>query len=281
MHSRSQYNCSYYLHLQGKIALLIKKLINADLPGGRVGKEITGYITIAVGAGLTMLVQSSSIFTSAMTPLVGVGVLHIDRMYPLTLGANIGTTITAVLASLAISGEGFADSFQIAMCHLFFNIIGIMIWYPLPIMRSVPIAMAKVLGNITAKHRWFAILYLLVVFFILPAGMFGLSLAGWEIMLGVAGPIFVFFMVIVLINVCQNKCPDRMPCGFRDWSCCPKPLHSFTPYDNLCTVCCPNKKDNDEKVVVGEEDSQEFTVISEKQTEDINGSATNNGYLVD
>ena len=60
-----------------------------------------------------MLVQSSSIFTSALTPLVGVGILHLDRMYPLTLGANIGTTFTAILASLAADRRVFHRTLQV------------------------------------------------------------------------------------------------------------------------------------------------------------------------
>lgn len=58
-----------------------------------------------LGAGMTVLVQSSSVFTSAMTPLVGLGVIRLERMYPLTLGSNIGTTGTGLLAAMAASGE--------------------------------------------------------------------------------------------------------------------------------------------------------------------------------
>ena len=62
---------------------------------------------------MTILVQSSSIFTSAITPLVGIGAIHIDRMYPLTLGSNIGTTITGILAALASDPSGFKESLQV------------------------------------------------------------------------------------------------------------------------------------------------------------------------
>ena len=73
----------------------------------------TGYVAIIVGCGLTMLVQSSSIFTSAITPLVGVGILHLDRMYPLTLGANLGTTFTAILAAMASERTVFQKTMQV------------------------------------------------------------------------------------------------------------------------------------------------------------------------
>ena len=53
---------------------------------------LSGYAAIGVGFAITIAVQSSSITTSALTPLVGVGVIKLERMYPTVLGANIGTT---------------------------------------------------------------------------------------------------------------------------------------------------------------------------------------------
>lgn len=78
--------------LGGQIAKAARKTINADFP--KPFHWLTGYFAIIVGAGMTILVQSSSVFTSALTPLVGIGCLKIERMYPLTLGSNIGTTFT-------------------------------------------------------------------------------------------------------------------------------------------------------------------------------------------
>lgn len=78
--------------LGGQIAKAARKTINADFP--YPFSFLTGYAAIIVGAGMTILVQSSSVFTSALTPLVGIGCLKLERMYPLTLGSNIGTTGT-------------------------------------------------------------------------------------------------------------------------------------------------------------------------------------------
>ena len=77
------------------MAKVIKKFVNADFPG--YCGYFTGYLAILLGAGMTILVQSSSIFTSTLTPLVGMGVITLDRMYPLTLGSNIGTTFTGTV----------------------------------------------------------------------------------------------------------------------------------------------------------------------------------------
>ena len=74
---------------------------------------------------MTIVVQSSSIFTSTLTPLVGMGIITLDRVYPFTLGSNIGTTITGIMAALTATGaKELKNSLQIALCHTFFNIFG-------------------------------------------------------------------------------------------------------------------------------------------------------------
>lgn len=216
--------------LRGQLAKIIKKTVNADFPGPF--RHLTGYLAILVGAGLTMLVQSSSIFTSALTPLIGVGVVTLERAFPLTLGANIGTTATGILAALA-SSSNLDKALQIAFCHLFFNISGILLWYPIPYLRRVPISFAKSLGNKTADYRWFAIAYLVFGFFLLPAAVFGLSLAGWQILLGVAAPLLLLFLFIVIVNIFQRKAPGRLPDVLQDWEWLPKWTRSLEPHDRV------------------------------------------------
>lgn len=218
--------------LRGQMAKIIKKTINADFPGPL--RHLTGYLAILVGAGLTMLVQSSSIFTSALTPLIGVGVVSLERAFPLTLGANIGTTATGILAALA-SSKNLDKALQIAFCHLFFNISGILLWYPFPFLRRVPISFAKTLGNKTAEYRWFAVAYLVLAFFLLPAAVFGLSLAGWQILLGVAIPFILLFLFIIIVNILQKKAPGRLPEVLQDWEWLPKWTRSLEPHDRMLT----------------------------------------------
>ncbi|XP_074622100.1 sodium-dependent phosphate transport protein 2B-like [Acropora palmata] len=216
--------------LRGQMAKVIKKTINADFPGPF--RHLTGYLAILVGAGMTMLVQSSSIFTSALTPLIGVGVVTIERAFPLTLGSNIGTTATGILAALA-SSSNLKGALQIAFCHLFFNISGIALWYPIPYLRRVPINFAKSLGNKTADYRWFAIAYLIVAFFLLPAAVFGLSLAGWQILLGVAVPFILLFLFVVIVNILQRRAPEHLPEVLQDWEWLPKWTRSLEPHDRV------------------------------------------------
>jgi solute carrier family 34 (sodium-dependent phosphate cotransporter) len=93
-------------------------------------------------------------------------------MLPLTLGANIGTTVTGLLASLV---SGNVDALQVALAHLFFNISGIIIWYPIPFMRKVPLEGARALGRWTRRSRAIPPIYVITVFFVIPLLLLGLS----------------------------------------------------------------------------------------------------------
>uniref|UniRef100_A0A8C7XC86 Sodium-dependent phosphate transport protein 2B n=1 Tax=Oryzias sinensis TaxID=183150 RepID=A0A8C7XC86_9TELE len=232
--------------LKGQVAVVIKKVLNTDFPFPF--GWVTGYIAIVVGAGMTFIVQSSSVFTSAITPLVGIGVISLERAYPLTLGSNIGTTTTSILAAMASPGETLSNSLQIALCHFFFNIFGIIIWYPLPFMR-LPIRLARGLGNRTAKYRWFAVIYLILCFLVVPLTVFGLSVAGWKVLVGVGVPIVALIIVVVVINVTQSRRPHFLPRFLRNWDFLPQPLHSMKPWDaavakstlfcgRYCCGCC-------------------------------------------
>ncbi|KAM3910809.1 sodium-dependent phosphate transport protein 2C [Leptodactylus fuscus] len=225
--------------LKGQIAHVIKKIINADFPFPF--SWLTGYLAIIVGAVMTFVVQSSSVFTAAIVPLMGVGVISMERAYPLFLGSNIGTTTTAVLAALASPAESLSESVQVAFIHLFFNLTGIVLWYVVPYFR-LPIHVAKKFGDITAKYRWFAVLYLLLTFLILPLAIFGLSMAGWIVLAAVGGPLLLLFILVIIINILKKRWPKVLPPFLRTWDFLPIWLHSLEPYDRLifktCGCCC-------------------------------------------
>lgn len=226
--------------LGGQVAVVIKKTINTDLPFPFAW--LTGYLAILVGAGMTFLVQSSSVFTSALTPLIGIGVITVERAYPLTLGANIGTTTTTIMAALASPGSRLRSSLQIALCHFFFNITGILLWYPIPFAR-LPIRLAKGLGNISAKYRWFAILYLVVFFCLIPLTVFGLSLAGWPVLVGVGVPVILVILLVVLLKLLQSRCPRVLPSKLQTWNFLPLCMRSLQPWNrvvSLVTLCFTN-----------------------------------------
>ena len=64
------------------------------------------FWALLLGMALAFVVQSSSVVTSALIPLVAIAVLPVGKMLPITLGANIGTTVTSVLAALTIMTHG-------------------------------------------------------------------------------------------------------------------------------------------------------------------------------
>jgi sodium-dependent phosphate cotransporter len=123
-----------------------------------------GMAAMAMGLLVTVGVQSSSITTSLMVPLIGSGIVPIETAFAATLGANIGTTITALLASLT----GTPQAVTVALVHLLFNISGILIIYPVKTVRHVPIRLAQGLARKTSEKKYYAFVYMFGVFFILP-----------------------------------------------------------------------------------------------------------------
>ncbi len=106
----------------------------------------TGLRALLLGTVLTALVQSSSVTTSLVVPLAGAGLLSLRQVLPYTMGANIGTTITAILAALSL---GEITGVAVAFAHLLFNICGISIFWPL---QRVPIWASEQMGKLATKH---------------------------------------------------------------------------------------------------------------------------------
>jgi len=122
----------------------------------------TPALGFLLGIGITVLVQSSSITTSLLVPLCGAGVLHLHQIYPYQMGANIGTTVTAFLASFV---TGSHEAVSVAFAHLIFNVYGIAIFWPL---KKIPMSMARFFSNLTQKSKMIPIIYILVAFFLIP-----------------------------------------------------------------------------------------------------------------
>ncbi|XP_055126187.1 sodium-dependent phosphate transport protein 2C [Symphalangus syndactylus] len=222
--------------LRGRVAQVVRTVINADFPFplGWLG----GYLALLAGAGLTFALQSSSVFTAAIVPLMGVGVISLDRAYPLLLGSNIGTTTTALLAALASPADRMLSALQVALIHFFFNLAGILLWYLVPALR-LPIPLARHFGVVTASYRWVAGVYLLLGFLLLPLAAFGLSLAGGTVLAAVGGPLVGLVLLVILVTVLQRRRPAWLPVRLRSWAWLPIWLHSLEPWDRLVTRCCP------------------------------------------
>jgi sodium-dependent phosphate cotransporter len=129
----------------------------------------SAFLSILVGIVVTVMVQSSSITTSLLVPLAGAGLITLQQAFPITLGANIGTTVTALMASMAVSGVNAQAGVTIALVHLLFNVTGTVMIYPVKAIRRIPLRLAQGLADIAVNSRQWALLYVFVLFYGLPA----------------------------------------------------------------------------------------------------------------
>ncbi|CAH0478627.1 unnamed protein product [Peronospora belbahrii] len=139
---------------KGPTKRLISKLLNFN-----------GYVNIVVGTLITFCVHSSTVVTSTLTPLAGLGVITLEQVYPLVIGANLGTTGTALLAALV---TGKSDSVAIALVHFWFNLFGIVLFYPIPITRKPILSWARSLAFASAAWPMTAVLFLIFLFLVAP-----------------------------------------------------------------------------------------------------------------
>ncbi len=150
------------------IALTILVAMTRSLMSERTELFLDKYLfgtpgkSFLLGLLLTAIIQSSSVTTSLVVPLVGAGLLTLRKIYPYALGANLGTVITAILASLV---TGSFVGVQAAFAHLSFNILGILVWYPL---REAPLRLAEGFSSFVKEKRFLALVYMVLGFFVIP-----------------------------------------------------------------------------------------------------------------
>jgi sodium-dependent phosphate cotransporter len=123
------------------------------------------------GVLTTAAIRSSSVTTSLVVPLVAKKIVTLRSAVPFILGANIGTTISAFIAAIGTSNTAIA----IAISHFLFNFIGVLIFFPIPVLKEIPIKLATGLGRLTLKYRLAGLLYLLLMFFIIPFSLIYLN----------------------------------------------------------------------------------------------------------
>jgi len=157
----------------GSLLLLVKLMRSATHSSIEV--FITRFLgqspfrSILLGALVTVMVQSSSVTTSLLVPLAGAGLLTLEQAFPVTIGANVGTTVTALLATLAVSGANALAGVEIALVHVLFNLSGIVLIYPVPFIRRLPLRAARRLAQTAVESRKWALLYVAGLFYGLPS----------------------------------------------------------------------------------------------------------------
>jgi phosphate:Na+ symporter len=132
-------------------------LISAALTPLQENETVIGLLTepqpillaILFGAGFTALVQSSSVTTGLAIIFTQQGILGLENAIPLIMGANIGTTVTALIAVLNMD----VAAKKTALCHMFFNVGGVILFLPLVVLFGDQISQldadpALVLANV-------------------------------------------------------------------------------------------------------------------------------------
>ncbi len=142
------------------VADRVERSVNAVLSQGG------GIVAMVIGLIITVAVQSSSITTSMLIPVAASGAITLENVYPVTLGANVGTTVTALLASLA---TGRPEALTVALVHTIFNLSGIVILYPFPPVRKIPLRLARGLADLAVHRRSVAVAYVVGAFIVVPA----------------------------------------------------------------------------------------------------------------
>ncbi|MDT8436458.1 MAG: Na/Pi symporter [Gemmatimonadota bacterium] len=157
------------------VALLLLVRTMRALMESRVESMVGGglyrspVVAMLIGILATVMVQSSSITTSLLVPLAGAGLLTLEQAFPITVGANIGTTVTALLASAAVTGPNARWGLTIALVHLLFNVTATAIILPTDRLRRIPLRLARRLAGVAVRSRRWALLYVIGLFYGLPA----------------------------------------------------------------------------------------------------------------
>ena len=110
-----------------------------------------------------------------MVPLAGAGTFTLRQIYPFMLGANIGTTITALLAATAVGGAMAEFAMQIALVHMLFNVFAVLVIFGLPFLRDLPIRGAEMLAALAAEKKIYAAAWIAGVFILLPLLMIAVT----------------------------------------------------------------------------------------------------------
>ena len=151
------------------VRVLHSRLVNKAERLMEVALGRSAVVAIAFGCLITAMVQSSSITTSLLVPLAGVGLITLEKAFPVTIGANLGTTMTALMASLAVSGPNAQAGIEIAMTHFGFNLAGTLLIYPWSSVRNLVLRSVRGFAELATRSKLLAIAYLLVLFYGLPA----------------------------------------------------------------------------------------------------------------
>jgi len=226
------------LLIVGPVAKGVRRALNASFPGKF--KWFTQVILFFVAFGLTIIVQSSNIITATLVPLCGMGIISLQKVFVMTLGSNIGTTVTGILTAFTQPPSSLKKAMQLGFVYTFFNTLGVLFWLPIPVLRF-PKRLARKLGNIVFEYRWFLYLYVSVVYVIGPLIIFCLALIPKWIGLAIFGlPVIFLLISFIIILFFRAKFPKVLPTFLIKFYWLPIWLRSLKPLDGKIKQlkCC-------------------------------------------
>ncbi|MBT1706298.1 Na/Pi symporter [Fulvivirgaceae bacterium PWU20] len=154
------------------VSILVFRKLISDLLEAKTPEAFSRFFfknqlkSFTWGLLTTAAIRSSTITTSVVVPIVAKKITSLKQAAPFIMGANIGTTITAFIAVTLNSNASGAIS--IAIAHFLFNFIGMLIFFPIPVLRKLPIELANSLGRLTLKYRLAGFVFILLTFFFIP-----------------------------------------------------------------------------------------------------------------
>jgi hypothetical protein len=161
--------------------------------------------------------------------------IRVDKMFPFTIGANVGTTITGLLAAMASSN--IKVGMQVALAHLFFNLFGTIIWFAPPFLRRLPLAMAMTLGTLASELAWFPVAMIIVAWGVGPGVLFALCLWGVAPVAIIGGTILLATIAVIAVLVLRKVRPEVLPAFFvQDPKWMPFSLQVNPPADQQQTT---------------------------------------------
>jgi len=242
---------------------------------GRLYHCLQSSLLLLTGCWLAAVIQSSTILCSLLIPFVVKEVVSLDSAYALTLGVNIGTTTTSLISALSQNVQR-AEPLQVALSHFFFNLIGVIIFFPF----KLPLSLAKFLAEEVAVYQWFGVVYILGCFFIIPILSILIALTNEDLSWIIILISVSIFLIVLIITTLQNfKNGKFLPTFLTTWNFLPRWFHSLEPYDNLLKKnplffhCCPTPNEVEDQSdeldsLVGDASEEESCFEAELEAEE-------------
>lgn len=145
-------------------ALLVGKA--QDILYAALGKN--AFVGVLSGAAITTLVQSSSTTTALTVPLAASGKFKVRTLFPFVVGANIGTTVTGLIAAFSASGAEAEAAMAGALVHTLFNTFAAILILGVPFLRKLPPAGSDWLAAMATKNKLYVFAWIGGVFFLIP-----------------------------------------------------------------------------------------------------------------